>query len=78
VRREEAKAEAQRLGAEHPERASYHWFAREAGGDSGWVVVRVPMPPRNRVDPLKTEIRADEKPPTPDDPRPQVDPNWGF
>ena len=78
VTREEAEAECRRLAGEHPERGSYRWFAREAAGDGGWVVVRVPVPPGTRVDPLKTEIRADEKPPTPDDPRPQVDPNWGF
>ena len=69
MRREEAEAECRRLQAEHPERAGYRWFAREADGDSGWVVVRVAAPPGTRVDPLSTEIRADERPPTPDDPR---------
>ena len=76
--REEAEAECRRLQAEHPERDGYRWFAREGSGDGGWVVLRVPMPPGTRVDPLKTEIRADEKPPTPDDPRPRHDPNWGV
>ena len=74
--REEAEAECRRLAAEHPDRASHRWLAKR-DGDSAWVVVRIPVPPGTRVDPLKTEIRADEKPPTPDDPRPSVNPNWG-
>ena len=77
MKREEAEAEARRLQAEHPERAGYRWFAREADGDRGWEVVRVAVPPGTRVDPLSTEIRADEKPPTPDDPRTTFDRNVG-
>jgi hypothetical protein len=30
--RDEAEREAERLSREHPERASYRWFAREVGG----------------------------------------------
>jgi hypothetical protein len=77
VRREEAEAQARRQQAEHPERSSYRWFAREADGDDGWVVVRVALPPGTRIDPLTTEIRADEKPPTPDDPRTQFQRDGG-
>jgi hypothetical protein len=38
--REQAEREAERLGREHPERASYRWFAREVGVGV-WSVVRV-------------------------------------
>jgi hypothetical protein len=68
VRREEAEAECRRLAAEHSERTTHRWFAR-AESNGSWVVVKVPVPPGTRVDPLGEEIRADEKPPTPDDPR---------
>jgi hypothetical protein len=77
VRRKEAEAECRRLSAEHPDRASHRWLPK-ADGDGGWVVVRVPVPAGTRVDPLGTAIRADEKPPTPDDPRPMHDPYWGV
>jgi hypothetical protein len=30
--RDEAQRQAERLSREHPERASYHWFARELRG----------------------------------------------
>ena len=66
--RDEAEAECARLAAEHPNRASHQWFARDEGNGS-WVVVKVQARPGTRVDPLTAEIRADEKPPTPDDPR---------
>ena len=68
MRREEAEAECLRLAAEHPERHSHRWFS-QAKADGSWVVVRVEVPPDTRVHPLREETRADEKPPTPDDPR---------
>jgi hypothetical protein len=74
--REEAAAECRRLHAEHPERATHQWFPRDEG-NGDWVVVRVPAPAGTRVDPLSTEIRADEKPPTPDDPRTSYSRNVG-
>ena len=74
--RDEAEAEARRLAAEHPERATHQWFPK-AEGDGGWVVVRVEAPPGTRIDPLTAEIRADEKPPTPDDPRTSLERNVG-
>jgi hypothetical protein len=76
VRREEAEAESRRLAAEHPERATHHWFAKpEANGS--WVVVKVAAPPGTRRDPLREEIRADERPPTPDDPQTPHERNVG-
>lgn len=74
--RAEAEAESRRLQAEHPDRGTHQWFPKDEGDDC-WVVVRIEAPPGTRVDPLTTSIRADEKPPTPDDPRPSVDPYWG-
>jgi hypothetical protein len=62
------------LASEHPERARYRWFP-QAQANGSWVVVKVEVPPRARVDPLTEETRADEKPPYPADPRPPVDPN---
>ena len=74
--RAEAEAECARLRAEHPDRASHQWFPRD-DGNGGWVVARVPVPPGTRVEPLTAEIRADEKPPTPDDPRTSYSRNVG-
>jgi hypothetical protein len=66
--RGDAELECGRLSAEHPDRATHRWFPKDEG-NGGWVVVKVPAPAGTRVDPLSTEIRADEKPPTADDPR---------
>jgi len=66
--REQARAECVRLRREHPERASHTWIPREADGD--WQVVRVPLPPGMRRDPLKATVEAKPKPRDADDPRP--------
>jgi len=76
VTRDEAEAECRRLADEHPERAKHRWFPRAQANES-WVVVKVEVPPGTRVDPLGEEIRADEKPPTPDDPRTSYSRNVG-
>jgi len=73
--REEAEAEAGRLSAEHPERDRHHWLARERDGD--WEVVRIPLPPGQRIDPLKATVETKPKPPEPDDPRTSFDRNVG-
>jgi hypothetical protein len=65
--RAEAEAEVRRLAAGHPDRATHRFFAREA--DGGWQVVRIPVPPGTRVDPLKATIEAKPKPSPADDPR---------
>jgi hypothetical protein len=64
--RAEAEHECARLAAEHPERATHSWLPRrEPDGD--WSIVKVDLPP---LDPSNAaETRADEKPPTADDPR---------
>jgi hypothetical protein len=41
--RDEAEARSAQLNAEHPDRATHRWFAREEGGD--WTVVRVGVGP---------------------------------
>jgi hypothetical protein len=68
MERDEAEREAERLSREHPERASYRWFAREVG--SVWSVVRVPLPYSRSAAPLNTTVEAKPRPPHPDDPRP--------
>lgn len=40
---DEAKAQAQRLSREHPDRDHYHWFAKHIDGQV-WTVVQVPRP----------------------------------
>lgn len=64
----EAEAESRRLQAEHRERATHQWFAKDEGNRS-WVVVRVQAPPGTRVDPLTATTEAKPKPPQADDPR---------
>jgi hypothetical protein len=62
----EAKAECERLAAESPERHSHRWVPVQ-GDDGGWRVAKIGLAPADED--TGTEIRADEKPPTPDDPR---------
>lgn len=73
--REAAEAEARRLAREHPDRGRYRWLARDREGT--WEVVRVPVPPGQKVDPLKTTTEAKPKPSQPDDPRTSYDRNVG-
>jgi hypothetical protein len=68
VTRDEAEAECRRLAAESPDRNSHRWFP-QAQANGGWAVVKVQVPEGTRTDPLREETRADEKPPTADDPR---------
>jgi hypothetical protein len=68
--RAEAEAEAARLAAESPDRDKNRWVPREEG-DGEWSVVRIALPPAQ--EPTGTETRGDERPATPDDPRP---PSW--
>jgi hypothetical protein len=58
--RDEAEWEAERLGREHPERASYRWFARELGVGV-WSVVRVSRAYPGLADELEAALEA--KPP---------------
>jgi hypothetical protein len=65
--REQAEAECKRLAEESPERETHQWLPREED-DGSWSVVKVSLAPSSAAD-LTAETRADEKPPTPDDPR---------
>jgi hypothetical protein len=65
MNREEARQECERLRREHPERATHTWIPRETDGE--WAVVRVPLPPGMRRDPLKATVEAKPRPPRSDD-----------
>jgi hypothetical protein len=64
----EAEAECERLAAESPERHTHRWVPVEKA-DGGWQVAKIDLPPAEG-EVTGTEVRADERPPTPDDPRP--------
>jgi hypothetical protein len=63
-----AEDRARRLAAEHPDRGTHRWVAREAS-EGAWEVVKLKMPPGMRVDPLQATVETKPKPPQPDDPR---------
>jgi hypothetical protein len=65
--RQQADAECKRLAEESPERDTHQWLPREEA-DGSWSVVKVGLAPHD-TEKLTAETRADEKPPTPDDPR---------
>jgi hypothetical protein len=70
--REEAGAEATRLGKEHPDRARFSWLARE-GADGAWTVARIGVPSRG---PLNARTGREQEPVAPrHDPRPPVSPD---
>jgi hypothetical protein len=72
--RAEAERECARLAAEHTDRATHRWRPRqEANGD--WSVVKIALPPIDAD--RQAELRAEEKPPTPDDPRSAHERNVG-
>jgi hypothetical protein len=73
VTRDEAEALCVRYAAEHPDRASAQWRPKEER-DGTWTVIRIGIPPPPET---TTETRADERPPTPGDPRPDVPPTVG-
>lgn len=62
---DQAKARCDELTAEHPDRHTHRWVPSERGDE--WVVVKIGLPPAGEGG--TAETRADEKPPTPDDPR---------
>lgn len=64
--REEAEARCRRLAATHADRGTHQWLPREREG-GGWQIVKVALPPP--LDTLSGEVRGDERPSTPDDPR---------
>jgi hypothetical protein len=66
--REEAERMCAHLAAEHPDRETHQWRPRDDGNDA-WSVVKIALPPGDQG-PVEAELRADERPTTPDDPRP--------
>lgn len=68
-----AEQKCKELAETSPERETHRWMPRR-DADGGWSVVKVGLSPKGK---LTAEQRADEKPPTPDDPRPLVNPYWG-
>ena len=73
--REEAERECERRAREDPERLTHTWLSKELPSGT-WAVVKVDLPPAASGD--VTETRADERPPTPDDPRTAAARNSGF
>ena len=71
--RAEAEALCARYQAEHPDRAVSQWKPHESA-DGEWSVVRIGLAPSPETG---TSLRADERPPTPPDPRPDVPPTVG-
>ncbi len=65
--RAEAETECERLRAESPERHTHRWVPVEEA-DGGWRLAKIGLPPEDE-EITGTELRADERPPTPDDPR---------
>ena len=65
--RAEAEAESTRLAAESPDHDTHRWIPRD-DGDGHWSVVKIGLPPA--TEPSGTEVVADERPATADDPRP--------
>jgi hypothetical protein len=72
----EAQAECARLSAESPQRHTHRWVPRE-DGEGGWQVVKIGLPPADD-EVTGTEVRADEKPPTGDDPRSSLGRNTPY
>jgi hypothetical protein len=67
VTHEEAEQACKRLAAEHPDRETHRWIPHDAG-DGNWDIAKISLAP-SEDDSLAAETRADERPPTPDDPR---------
>jgi hypothetical protein len=66
---QEARAECERLGREHPARGEFAWFPKEVAPGE-WTVVRVPASGL-RVDHGRTVATHD---PAPARPNPELDP----
>ncbi len=62
---QEARDRCAQLAEEHPDRFTHRWVATKRGDK--WAVAKIGLPPANQDG--TPAIRADEKPPTPDDPR---------
>ena len=71
--REEAEALCATNAEEHPDRDVAQWKPRQ-DERGAWTVVRIGLAPSVET---ATGLRADERPPTPPDPRPDVPPTVG-
>jgi hypothetical protein len=65
---EEAQAESERLGHEHPDRATHIWLPR-AGADGDWTVARIAVPPGMERQRFKATVEAKPRPQQAEDPR---------
>lgn len=70
----EATALADRNNSEHPDRRTHQWRARE--GAAGWDVIKIGLPATDSEE-LHSAQRADQRPPTGEDPRSSYDRNVG-
>jgi len=75
MNRDEAQAECARLAEEHPDRETHRFFPRE-GDDGDWAVAKIGLAPLPD-EPIGQATQADERPPTPDDPRDSHSRNTG-
>jgi hypothetical protein len=66
VTEQEARVLAEELAKTHPDRETHRFVPRKEG-DGDWMVAKINLPPVR--DELSAETRADERPPTADDPR---------
>jgi hypothetical protein len=69
----EARAACARFAAQHQDRQTHTWHPRR-DPDGGWSVMKISLAPGG---PTGTETRAEEKPPTADDPRSSATQNLG-
>lgn len=69
----EAEQACARLAVEHPDRGTHQWRPRQEP-DGSWSVIKIGIPPPGATTP---ETRAEEKPPTGDDPRTAAMQNLG-
>jgi hypothetical protein len=69
--REAAERECKRLKAEHPDRATNTWVVRETEAGT-FDVVRVPLPPGMKRDPMQATVEAKPEPRDADDPRQSI------
>ncbi len=69
----EARAACAKHASEHADRETHQWRPREEV-DGSWSVVKIAIPPTQAT---TTETRAEERPPTADDPRTTAMQNLG-
>lgn len=62
---DEARETCAQLAAEHPDRETHQWRPRQEA-DGSWSVMKIALAP---AAPTTPETRAEERPPTADDPR---------